>query len=118
MHPQELTDGIQHVTTESRLGENPRTINQSMCTDVIIGVDRVVIGKTAAAVDPQRTREYTKADNSLRLRPNLRPLLPMKVTTILVQGVDPPMGIGDGGASPSAPNRGRGRGRVPDVRAL
>ncbi len=47
MHPQELTDGIEHLMIESRLGENPRTINQpeSMCTDVIIGV---VIGKTTA----------------------------------------------------------------------
>ncbi len=32
----------------------------------------------------------------------------------LRQGADPPMGIGDGGASPSPPNRGRGHGRVPD----
>jgi hypothetical protein len=39
---------------------------------------------------------------------------PMGRAASLGQGADPPMGIGDGGASPSPPNRGRGRERVPD----
>ncbi len=51
MHPQELlvADGIQHVMMESRrdLGQNPRTIDQSMCTDVIIGVV-IIITQTSS----------------------------------------------------------------------
>ena len=62
-------DGHRHVmrTHEEATTGEVRGLKyyQSMCTDVVIGV---VIGKTAAYCRLQRTKEYTKANYSLRAK--------------------------------------------------
>ena len=58
--------GIDMYQVENNLRTSPG-INaiKSMCTDVVIGV---VIGKTTAYCRLQRTKEYTKANYSLRAK--------------------------------------------------
>ncbi len=73
MHPQELTDGIEHVMIESQSQSPvcPFKKDNSGCGHVDSG--DAIRAKQQPTEELQRTEEYTKADN--RLRPDLRPLL-------------------------------------------
>ena len=59
-------DGHRHVSSrEQRPDNSGYKCYQSMCTDVVIGV---VIGQRTAYCRLQRTKEYTKANYSLRAK--------------------------------------------------
>ena len=66
MHPQELTDGIQHVMMESLRKLPVCPFKKDSCGHVDSSD-----AKQQPTEELQRTKEYTKADN--RLRQNLRP---------------------------------------------
>ena len=70
MHPQELTDGIQHLLMESQSQAPVCPFKRDNNGHVDSG--DVIRAKQQPTEELQRTEEYTKAVN--RLRPNLRPL--------------------------------------------